>query len=259
MRIFGHRHETGNKLEHVTLSSEKGNGIRTALGDSVRVNIQAREPIDHLRVRIQGIDAAVKKTGALSYVAQAVMRPGQAKEGPVEFSVDYQRKDGTTADTTSVPTDGSRLILVDESKLIRDVPKIAKLIDPNTGEVASRSQRLLDVLFDNDSRTYAELDFKGLGTGAYLMFDFGSAKHVRLSVVEFLARPDFRERIAGAIVEGSDNGESWTTLSDEAGNTMDWQNLKMKSSGQAYRYLRIFNRNNWHCNVSEVRFHGELK
>jgi hypothetical protein len=259
MRIFGQRHETGNRLERVTLSSEKGNGIRTALGESVRVNIQAREPINDLRVRIQGVEATVKQTGASTYLAEAIMRPDQAKPGPVGFSIDYQRRDGTPADTTYVPTDGSRLILIDESKLIRGVPKVARLIDPNTADVAARSQKMLDALFDNQPNTFTELNYKGLGTGAYLVFDFGPAKRVGLSGVELLARPKFRDRIAGAVVEGSDNGETWTSLSEGAANTDDWQHLKMKATGQPYRYLRIFNRNNWHCNVSEVRFHGELK
>jgi large repetitive protein len=259
MRIFGRRHETGNKLESVSLSLEKQKGIRVSMGDSVRVNLQAREPIQGIRVSIQGIEATVRAAGGSNYVAEAIMRPGLAKPGPVEFSVDYRRQDGTPADTTYVTTDGSRLILIDESKLIRDVPKVVKLIDPNTGEVATHSQRMLDSLFDNNSNTFTELNFKGLGAGAYLVFDFGSVKRVRLSAVELLARPEFRDRIAGAVVEGSDNGETWTTLTEGASKTEDWQHLKMKASGGFYRYLRVFNRNNWHCNVSEVRFHGELK
>lgn len=259
MRIFGRRHETGNKLESVSLSSEKGNGIRVALGDPVRVNIQAREPIQNLRVRIQGIDATAKQTGASTYVAEAVMRPGQAKPGVVEFSIDYSRRDGTPGDTTYVTTDSTRLILIDESKLIRDVPKIAKLIDPNTRAPAANSQRLLDSLFDNNPSTFSELNFKGQGAGAYLLFDFGESKRVQLSGVELLARPNFKDRVAGAIVEGSDNRETWTTLTESAGDTEDWQNLKMKSSEKSYRYLRIFNTNNWHCNVSEVRFYEEVK
>ena len=258
MRIFGRRHESGNKLESISLSSEKGNGIRVAVGDPVRVNLKTREPIQNLRVRIQGIVATTKQTGASTYIAEAMMRPGQAKTGPVEFSIDYRHRDGTPGDTACVTTDGSRLILVDESKLIRNVQSTAKLIDPNTGDVASNSQRLLDALFDNDPLTYPELDLKGQGTGAYLPFDFGS-KRVQLSGVELLARPKYRDRTAGAVVEGSNDGKTWTTLSEEAVNTEDWQTPKMKPSAEFYRYLRIFNRNNWHCNVSEVRFHGTLK
>jgi len=258
MRIFGLRHESGNKLASVTLSSVKASGIRVPLGDTVRVNIKTREPVQNLRVRIQGIEAMAKQMGDLTYAAEAVMRPDQAKTGPVEFSIDYRRRDGTPADTASVTTDGSRLILVDESKLIREVPRIAKLIDPDTDAPAAQSQHLLDALFDNNPQTYAELDFKGQGVGAYLLFDFGS-KPVQLSGVEFLARPKYRDRTAGAIVQGSDNGKNWTTLSEEAVATEDWQNPKMKPSAEFYRYLRIFNRNNWHCNVSEVRFHGTLK
>ncbi len=259
MRIFGRRHETGNKLESVSLSSDKQKGIRVVMGDPVRVKIQAREPIQNVRVRIQGIEATVKQAGASTYVAEAVMRPGQVKPGPVGFSIDYRRQNGTSADTTYVTTDGSRLILIDESKLIRDVPKVVKLIDPNTGKEATHSQRMLDSLFDNNPNTFTELNYKGLGTGAYLVFDFGETKGVRLSGVEAMARPKFRGRLAGAVVEGSDNGESWTTLTEGAFPTEDWQHLKMKVTGDSYRYLRIFNRNNWHGNVSELRFHGELK
>jgi len=259
MRIFGSRHETGNKLESVSLSSEKKSGIRVALGETVRLTIQAREPINNVRVRIQGIDATVRQTGATTIVAEAVMRPGQAKPGPVEFSIDYRRRDGTPADPTFVTTDGSRLLAVDESDLIRDVPKLAKILDPNTGAVSANSQHLLDILFDNDPRTFPELSVKGVGAGVPLTFDFGPAKRVQLSGVELLARPGYRDRTAGAIVQGSDDGQNWTTLSEEAAPTEDWQNLKMKPSGKSYRYIRIFNRNNWSCNVSEVRFHGDVK
>ncbi|HEY8961356.1 MAG TPA: discoidin domain-containing protein [Luteolibacter sp.] len=258
MRIFGRRHESGNKLESISLSSEKGNGIRTALGEPVRVTFKVREPVRNVRVRIQGVVATTKQTDTSTYVAEAIMKPGQAMPGPVEFSIDYQRRDGTPADTASVATDGSRLVLVDESKLIRDVRQIAKLIDPNSNAPAVQSQRLLDALFDNNPQTYAELDFNGQGGGAYLQFDFGP-KRVQLSGVELLARPKYRDRTAGALVEGSHDGKTWTTLSEGAASTEDWQSLKMKPAAESYRYLRLFNRNNWHCNVSEVRFHGESK
>lgn len=259
MRIFGVRHETGNKLESVSLSSGNTSGLRVALGETIRLTIQAREPINNVRVRIQGIDAVVKQTGGTSYIADAFMRPGQAKTGPVEFSIDYRRRDGTPADTTYFTTDGSRLLVVDESKLIRNVPNIAEILDPNTGAKSASSRRLLDILFDNDPRTYPELSVKGVGAGVPLTFDFGPTKRVQLSGVELLARPGYRDRTAGAIVQGSDDGEVWTTLSEEAVPTEDWQNLKMKASGKSYRYIRIFNRNNWLCNVSEVRFHGDVK
>jgi hypothetical protein len=259
MRIFGRRHESGNKLESVSLSSEKSNGIRVALGEAVQVNIQAREPITNVRVRIQGIEAAVRKTGASAYVAEAVLRPGQAKTGPVEFTIDYRRKDGKNGDTVSATTDDSRLIAADESQLIRDVSRRAKILDPETGAVSANSERMLETLSDNDPRTFPELSLKGKGTDVPLTFDFGKPKAVRLSGVELLARPEYRERTAGAVVEGSEDGKTWTALSEPAAPTEDWQNLKMKSSGESYRYIRIFNRNNWHGNVAEVRLHGDAK
>jgi hypothetical protein len=33
----------------------------------------------------------------------------------------------------------------------------------------------------------------------------------------------------------------------------------MKPSEKSYGYIRIFNRNIWFCNVSEVRFHGDVQ
>ncbi|BCU79542.1 hypothetical protein llg_42570 [Luteolibacter sp. LG18] len=258
MRIFGRRHESGNKLEAISLRAEKSNGIRVALGQPIRLDLKTREPIRDLRVRIQGIEATTKQTAALTYVAEALLSQGQAKAGTVEFSIDYRRQDGTPGDSGCVTTDGSHLILVDESQLIRNIPEIAKLVDPNSGTSTSATPRILAAMFDDNPGTFAELDLKGQGVGAYLPFDFGAAR-VRLSGVELLARPKYRDRIAGAIVQGSNDGETWTSLTEEAIGTEEWQRPKMKPSTEAYRYLRIFNRGNWHCNVSEVRFHGDLK
>ncbi len=259
MRIYGERHESGNKLDAISLSSEQSNGIRVALGEPVRLTIQAREPIRNIRVSIQGVDARVKKTGNATYVAEAVMRPGRAEPGPVQFSIDYRSKDGKDGDTAYITTDGSHLLLVDESDLIRDVPKIAKLIDPNTGSETADAPRMFDFLFDNDPRTFTELRLNNVGAGAYLLFDFGKGHAVRLSGIELLARPKYRDRIGGAVVQGSDDGETWTTLTKEAVNTDEWQRPEMGKTGESYRYIRIFNRNNWYCNVSEVRFHGKVR
>ena len=258
MRIFGQRHESANKLETVLMSAEKGSGIRVALGDAVKINFKTKEPIQNIRVRIQGIEATTKSVGNSAYTAEATMQPGRAKPGPVDFSINYLCRDGSPGDTRSITTDGSRLILVDESKLIRDVQKIAQIIDPNTDNIASDSARWLNALFDNNPRTYPELNLKGQGAGAYLLFDFGKST-VQLSQLELLARPNFRDRTAGVMVEGSNDKETWMPLSEGAAGTEEWQTPKMKPSAEFYRYLRLINKNNWHCNISEVRFHGTLK
>jgi hypothetical protein len=258
LRIYGQRHETGNKLESVTIGSEKSNGIRLALGNTVRVTIKAREPICDIRVSIQGINAVVRDAGDLTYLAEAVMKPGLAKPGPLEFTIDYNRKDGKAGDTTFLTTDGSQLILVDESDLIRNVQKIASIIDPDSGRVSADSQRLLNCLFDDNPGTFTEIHLNGQGAASYVLFDFKTENRVRLSAVELLARPRYNNRIAGAVVQGSENGKAWITLTEEASSSADWQSLNIKDSSKSYRYIRIFNRNNWYCNIAEVRFHGTL-
>lgn len=259
MRIHGRRHESGNQLSAVSLAAEKPNGIRIALGARAGLTIKAREPIQNIRALIQGVEATIKQTGPSTYVAEAVLRPGQAKAGPLVFSLDYKRSDGKPGDTVYVTTDGTRLVVVDESKLIRNLPAVATIIDPDTGAVSGQSQRMMKVLLDNNPDTFTELNYQGRGDNAYLMFDFGPKRSVQLSGVELLARSRYRDRLAGAVVEGSLDGNSWTTLTEGAGETADWQSLRMKPDARAYRYIRIFNQKAWHCNIGEIRLHGGVQ
>ena len=233
--------------------------MRVAVGEPVALEIRTRGPVRDLRVEIQGVAASVRQTGETTYLAEARMQAGRAAPGEVGFRIDCRRPDGTPSATGYVTTDGSRLLLVDESKMIGNLAQRVRLMDPNTGREAARSQMMLDSLCDDRPGTFTELDYKGVGAGAYLVFDFGAGSGVRLSAVELLARPKYRDRIGGAVVEGSADGSTWKTLSDAAVATEDWQSPRIRPGAEFFRYLRIYNRNNWHCNLSELRFHGDVR
>lgn len=62
----------------------------------------------------------------------------------------------------------------------------------------------------------------------------------------------------GAVVQGSNDNATWTTLTPAAVSSPDWQWLKANGAG-AYRYIRIFNSSSWFGNMAEVRLHGAVK
>ncbi len=104
-------------------------------------------------------------------------------------------------------------------------------------------------------------DFRlnGSGSGSYITFDFKEGNLVTLSSVELLARQgSLSGRINGAVVQGSNDNTTWTTLTKAAVSTPDWQTLSV-SGNVPYRYIRIFNGNAWYGNMSEVKFHGKVE
>ncbi|GIO37412.1 hypothetical protein J41TS12_22730 [Paenibacillus antibioticophila] len=57
------------------------------------------------------------------------------------------------------------------------------------------------------------------------------------------------------MVQGSNDKENWKTITNQATATMDWQMLQ-SNSDQAYRYIRVYNANNWFGNMAEIKLHG---
>lgn len=257
-KIFGERHETSNKLESVSLSSEQSVNGRILLGQSAKLTIKAKEPIQNVKVSIQGQDAAVSTQDNVNWTAVATMNEG-VQTGEVKFKIDYQTNGETAGDTVFTTTDSTKLYLADESKLIGNVTGIANLIDSTSGRAAAETLKQVNYLFDNKPNTNSDFRVNGGGAGGYIIFDFKEGNQAVLSNVELLARQDqYFTRIRGAVVQGSNDLTSWTTLSAAAVSTADWQRLAV-SSKAPYRYIRIYNPNSWFGNMAELRLHGEVK
>ncbi|UUZ80355.1 discoidin domain-containing protein [Paenibacillus sp. P26] len=179
----------------------------------------------------------------------------------MKISVDYTKQDGTVGDTVYGTTDGSKLFVADESDLITNVTGITYLIDSTStsGRTAAQTLQQVNYLFDGNASTNSDFRLNGSGSGSYITFDFKEGNQVTLSSVELLARQDrYYNRIAGTVVQGSNDNTTWTTLTKAAVSTLDWQMLQVSGS-VPYRYIRMYNPGAWFGNMAELRFHGVVK
>ena len=182
LRIYGERHEINNKLESVSIGSDKSVNGRIVLGNTVKLTIKSKEAINNVSVKIQGKDAAVSTQDNINFTAVATLNEN-VQTGIVKFSIDYKKNDGTNGDTTYFTTDNSKLYLADESDLIRNVVNITNLIDSTTssGRTAAETLKQTNYLFDNDISTSSDYRLNGGGSGSYITFDFKEGNQTALS------------------------------------------------------------------------------
>lgn len=260
-RLHGRRHEIGNLIASASLSSPSALLDRVALGDIVRLDIKTRAPVRDLRVSIQNIPATLRRIDEKTYSAEAVMHRDRAALGPVRFRIDYTRPDGSAGDPVTLSTTDSRLTLSDDSTLIRDLPALARVLDPATGKATPAASRLLSVLLDANPNTFT--DIRGANDsagGGALLLDFGPSKRVRVTRVELLARQDRNAaRLAGAVVEASTDLKTWTPLTTAAAGVPEWQSFPSSRPRDRYRYLRVINGGAWFGNMAELRLHGVVE
>ena len=187
LESIGERHEINNKLESVSIGSDKSVNGRIVLGNTVKLTIKSKEAINNVSVKIQGQDAAVSTQDNINFTAVATLNEN-VQTGIVKFSIDYKKNDGTNGDTTYFTTDNSKLYLADESDLIRNVVSITNLIDSTTssGRTAAETLKQTNYLFDNDLSTSSDYRLNGGGSGSYITFDFKEGNQTKLSGVEIL-------------------------------------------------------------------------
>ncbi len=258
-RIYGERHEIGNKLESVSLGSDQSVSGKISIGNTAKITIKAKEAIQNVKVKIQGLDATVTTQDNINWTAVAAMS-GNVQTGPVKFTIDYQKSDGTNGDTTVLTTDNSKLLLVDGSKFI-NVPMLATVTAsdkqwPGTGLTKEQVGYLL---FDGKTTTFGDLN---TASGSYYTVDFGVGASVKLNEIVLMPRSGFSARMNGLIVQGSNDNVSWTNLTVPLSGAQEntWSDIQ---SGQMldhnnYRYLRLYNSSAWNGDVAEVEFYGDF-
>jgi large repetitive protein len=253
-RIFGTRYETVNKLTSVSLGSDQALKNRIIAGNTVKLSFQSSEPINAVNATIQGQPATVTTTDNLNWTASAVIS-GTAPVGTVKFLLNYKTAAGIDAEPTLFTTDGSSLFIADQTGLISNLLDITTLSD-SSGRNQTDLLSVVNNLFDSNGGTSTDFRVNGSGWGAWLEFDFRGGGTAMLSKVEILARQDqYYTRINGTVIQGSNDNATWTTISNAAGNTADWQTLKINDT-TPYRYIRVFNGNQWFGNMSELRLYG---
>ncbi|MBE8718569.1 hypothetical protein C4F51_15405 [Cellvibrio sp. KB43] len=229
-------------------------------GDRVLLSIVANEPLASLQAKIQGVDAAVTSQDGIHWQAAAVMDETTA-DGFIQISVECTAINTSPCIKKQATTDSSKLYLVDGANLVTldFIENNVALLDPSTtggrpNPVATLAE--LAKLFDGKPATSSDFRAGSAGSNAYIGFDFGDDSGIWLSSVDVLARPDQLARIRGVVVQGSSDGTSWTTISNAAIQTAEWQTLVINSP-QLWRYVRIFNNANWFGNLSELRLHTD--
>ena len=107
--------------------------------------------------------------------------------------------------------------------------------------------------FDGNPATF--FDPLGVGDG-FCGIDAGES--YILDKVVILSRADWNARFPGAMIQGSNDGENWTTLwtSDAEGTNPDYYTVTEFENNTGYSQFRYFNETN-HGDVAEVEFYGK--
>jgi large repetitive protein len=257
LRLYGVAEST-NMIASASLSSAQALRTRIVPGNTVKLSFTAKQAISNVSATIAGVAATVGTTDNINFTATATLPQGVAA-GAVSFLVNYKGQSGTDGYPLSATTDGSSLNLVDEMDVIKNFGTLATLIDSTTGRSAASTLSMVNALVDGNLFTGS--DFRNgtsSGSGAYIAFDFKAGNQVNLSNVEVIGSQDtYSSRMAGVVIQGSNDGAAWTTLTPGAVNTQEWQNLKVASL-VPYRYIRIYNAAAWFGTMREVRLHGSL-
>jgi hypothetical protein len=255
-RIFGTRYETVNKLTSVSLGSDQALKNRVVPGNTIKLSFQSSEPINNVSATIQGEPATITTTDNLNWTATTVVTATMAP-GPVKLLLNYKTADGTAAEPVLFPTDSSTLFIADQKDYIDNVLDIATVTDSN-GRNATDALKNANLLFDSNLTTNTDLRLNGSGNNGWIKFDFRPNVTVVLSRVDVIGpQNQYSGRINGTVVQGSNDNATWTNISTFAGNTPEWQSLKITGT-TPYRYIRMTNANAWFGNMTELRLYGTV-
>ncbi len=276
-RVFGSRTEIATRIAEVAISTNAnpliqhlGNNdnmqvpVKKAVaGDTITLNIKAKQPLTELSASIAGMSAEVTKLDDLHYTAAVVLSASAAAQNAsryAKFEINYKYLDAknnqheTAGNPVVYTSDGSMVLVSDASKRIDRMLDKAVLTFNRPTDIGS------DIgprLFDRNTSTFVDIrNSAGSGDGVYYLFDFGNGA-VSLSGIEVVARmtTNLAGRMIGIYAEGSNDGVNFKRLTAPTQNIWDWQGLPVSDSTY-YRYIRIMNRSLWFGNLSELEFYG---
>lgn len=253
--IYGERHEIGNQIASATVTSDDAIAGKVAIGDTVDVAVTTKEPVDAVSVNVMGIEAPAASEDGVNWTAPVVL--DGVEPGTVTLAVDYT-VDGVAGPTLYGATEGASLFVGGDGERLIDVADLATVLAsdkqwPGNGLPADQVGYLL---FDHDGATYGDLN---TGTGSYYTIDFGAGTEAHLDEAYFLPRASHPTRANGTIVQGSDDGTTWTDLTAAlTGGTADKWIQRTATGDDHYRYFRIYNAGAWSGNLAEVEFYGDL-
>jgi hypothetical protein len=253
--IYGERHEIGNQIESASIASEDALAGKVTVGDTVTATLTVRKPVDSLTVNVMGVTAEATSADGVNWTAPVVL--DGVDSGPVTFSADYVYG-GEAGPTLYGTTDGSALFVGGHPDQFIDVAEVATVIASDKQWPGNRlpADQVGYLLFDHDAATFGDLN---TSIGSYYTIDFGAGTEAHLDQAYFLPRASHPTRANGTIVQGSDDGTTWTNLTPAltGGTANKW--IQAAATGDDhYRYFRIYNAGAWSGNLAEVEFYGDL-
>lgn len=255
--IYGERHEIGNQIETASIGSDQAVAGKIAIGETVDVTVTTKTPVDSVTVDVEGIAVEATSEDGVDWTASAVLEG--VEPGDVTLAVNYTDAYGEVGPTLYGTTDGTKLYVGGNADNSVDVGSLATVVasDKEWPGDGLSAEEVGYLLFDGDAETAGDLI---TGESAYYTIDFGEGASVHLDEVFMLPRSCCVDRANGVIVQASNDGETWTDLTEElsgaAANT--WTRRDVNDEDH-YRHFRIFNANRWHGNLSEVQFYGDFQ
>ncbi|WP_335988317.1 putative Ig domain-containing protein [Glycomyces sp. MUSA5-2] len=250
LAIDGDRTEVRGDIDTVSVASPDAVAGHVGEGDAVTVTFHSRKPITGVTVTVGGAELAAASDDGLQWTATGAVGPLEGN-GLLDVAIDHTTARGRIAATVHGATDGTYLYGADDSDLIDlsdfAVVNTAGEPDPVKAEQAAK-------LLDGDPATFADVP-PGTG-GADLVWDAGEGATFDADRFDFLALPNNNGmlRLPDLVIEGSNDLETWTTLSGPPFKTYAWQTLD--AADGEYRYLRLAN-STW-INAVELRAYGTL-
>ena len=150
-------------------------------------------------------------------------------------------------------TETARVYAVRSSDPVKLSQSSSGVIIPEiAGEIIARGGAVVAAAFDGDIATF--FDPLGVGDG-FCGIDAGES--YILDKVVIMSRDGWNARFNGAMIQGSNDGENWTTLwtSDGEGTNPDWYTVTEFENNTGYSQFRYYNTTE-HGDVAEVEFYG---
>ncbi|WP_335991584.1 putative Ig domain-containing protein [Glycomyces sp. MUSA5-2] len=250
-RIGGERSEVQGDITTATIASPDALAGRVTAGDTVNVAFTSPTAITGVSASIAGQPLTVASEDGLHWTATGVL--GDLDGGQrLDLAIDHTTADGDTAVTIHGSTDGTALYGSDERNLVdlSAAEVVTAAGEPDPAKAAHSAAML-----DGNAATFSDVPVvDGQST---LIWDFGEGASLVLDRADFLARQDNNGmiRMDDLVLEGSNDLDTWTRLTDPTVKTLSWQGLDAEGA-EGYRYLRVSNRAL--IDIAELRVFGSL-
>lgn len=285
-RIYGTRQEIESQIRTVSISTDAepitnhiGNMSctqsypkRALPGNTITLDIVAKQPLEAVKVTIAGLEAQVTEKDELTYTASVQLTDQAAlqnasKSATFDIQYQYRNEDGqmVSGDPVSMTTDGTAVLVSSDEQSI-DLNGRYYYSSWNNDGVERKTQQDIAAeighVTDSNSTTVSDArQANGSGSGSYIIVDFGENRGVSLHRAETLSRLDQLGRSTGMYIQGCNDYDdathqgSWQTLTKSTLYSAEWQGIEV-SDHRYYRYIRFINNGNWFGNMAEIRLFG---